>query len=182
LIDHEDPKALWFDFCGQFKLFKRFPTSDSARPTNAMVDTIDEMNGLERLVVFGVGLDEDISGNAALSNKHRSRIYRVITRAHLVYYLINKHVKGGWSLSTSGVLNIPNLTWKKRRRKLSWMRQESQSIQLQRTTWIMTTKNYVDNDDKKLEEAGVESINEEPMEPDNFLAHSSVWNYICPKQ
>ena len=46
----------------------------------------------------------------------------------------------------------------------------------------MTTKNYVDNDDKKLEEAGVESINEEPMEPDNFLAHSSVWNYICPKQ
>ena len=46
----------------------------------------------------------------------------------------------------------------------------------------MTTKNYVANDDKKPEETGVESINEEPMEPDNFLAHSRVWNYICPKQ
>jgi hypothetical protein len=32
LVDYEDPKALCFDFCGQFKLFKRFPTSDPSRP------------------------------------------------------------------------------------------------------------------------------------------------------
>jgi hypothetical protein len=64
--------------------------------SSIVVDAIDEMNGLERLVVFGVGLDEEISGNATLSREVRSRIYRAITRAHSVCHSINKRVEGGW--------------------------------------------------------------------------------------
>jgi hypothetical protein len=53
--------------------------------SSIVVDAIDEMNGLKRLVAFGVGLDEEISGNATLSREVRSGIYRAITRAHLVH-------------------------------------------------------------------------------------------------
>ena len=56
------------------------------------------MDGLERLIVVGVGLDERIesSGGDGAARQTRSRIYRAMTRAHMLVLLVNEMLQGGW--------------------------------------------------------------------------------------
>jgi hypothetical protein len=63
LVDVEEPKALWFEFGNQFKMFKRFPPSDKARPliTKMFVDAIvDHPRANE---ITGINMSNSCCGN-----------------------------------------------------------------------------------------------------------------------
>ena len=49
---------------------------------------IEEMDGLERLFVIGVGFDLPQTG--------RSKLYRAITRAQMMFLIVNEGIPGGW--------------------------------------------------------------------------------------
>ena len=73
-----------------------------------VVDTVDNMDGLERLVVICVGLDQVIDRCAGVLET-RSRLYRAMTRAQLAAAVVNEALPGGWleflgrvELSTGG--------------------------------------------------------------------------------
>ena len=48
-----------------------------------------------RLIVMGVGLDAAITGTAD-TPEVRSRLYRAITRAHMMVIIVNEKLRGGW--------------------------------------------------------------------------------------
>jgi hypothetical protein len=60
-----------------------------------VVDTVDNMDGLERLVVICVGLDQVIDRCAGVLET-RSRLYRAMTRAQLAVAVVNEALPGGW--------------------------------------------------------------------------------------
>ena len=80
--------------------------SDAARAEAILFDSIDNVDGLERLIVIGVGLDAKIdeagSGDRAGDSDRssdldtRSKIYRALTRAHMMVTLVNEMLPGGW--------------------------------------------------------------------------------------
>jgi hypothetical protein len=57
-------------------------------------DTVDNFDGLERLIVIAVGLDSTIEQSGSL--KTSSRLYRAITRAHMMVVVVNELLRGGW--------------------------------------------------------------------------------------
>ena len=59
-----------------------------------VVDSVDNMDGLERLVVICVGLDQVIDRGAGVL-KTRSRLYRAMTRAQLAVAVVNEALPGG---------------------------------------------------------------------------------------
>ena len=58
-----------------------------------VMDSVDNFDGLECLIAVGVHLDEPVS---ASDTRPRSRIYRAITRAQMLFFVVNKNVQGGW--------------------------------------------------------------------------------------
>jgi hypothetical protein len=60
-----------------------------------VVDSVDNMDGLERLVVICVGLDHVIDRGAGVLET-RSRLYRAMTRAQLAVAVVNEVLPGGW--------------------------------------------------------------------------------------
>ena len=60
-----------------------------------VVDSVDNMDGLERLVVICVGLDQVIDRGAGVLET-RSRLYRAMTRAQLAVAVVNEVLPGGW--------------------------------------------------------------------------------------
>ncbi|KAH8087564.1 hypothetical protein JL720_6874 [Aureococcus anophagefferens] len=65
-------------------------------PAWLVVDTVDNIDGLERLVVVCAGLDHAISVDDATALETRSRLYRAMTRAQLAVAVVNHRVPGGW--------------------------------------------------------------------------------------
>jgi hypothetical protein len=60
-----------------------------------VVDSVDNMDGLERLVVICVGLDHVIDRSEGVLET-RSRLYRAMTRAQLAVAVVNEVLPGGW--------------------------------------------------------------------------------------
>ena len=60
-----------------------------------VLDSVDNMDGLERLVVICVGLDQVIDRGAGVLET-RSRLYRALTRAQLAVAVVNEVLPGGW--------------------------------------------------------------------------------------
>jgi hypothetical protein len=60
-----------------------------------VLDSVDNMDGLERLVVICVGLDQVIDRGAGVLET-RSRLYRAMTRAQLAVAVVNEVLPGGW--------------------------------------------------------------------------------------
>ena len=56
-----------------------------------VMDTVDNFDGLESLITFGVHLDGPTS-----DLRVRSWLYRSITRAQMLHVVVNETVKGGW--------------------------------------------------------------------------------------
>ena len=56
-----------------------------------VMDTVDNFDGLESLITFGVHLDGPTS-----DLRVRSWLYRSITRAQMLFVLVNQKVEGGW--------------------------------------------------------------------------------------
>ena len=69
-----------------------------------VLDTIDSMDGLERLIVIAVGLDSPIPENAGAAGaaaagdvlRARSRLYRALSRAHMLVCVVNETLPRGW--------------------------------------------------------------------------------------
>ena len=53
-------------------------------------DTVDALEGLERLILIAVNLDSPVSGSSTLES--RSRLYRALTRAHMLVLVVNAHI------------------------------------------------------------------------------------------
>ena len=60
-----------------------------------VADSIGNMDGLERLVVICVGLDQVIDCGEGVMET-RSRLYRAMTRAQLAVAVVNESLPGGW--------------------------------------------------------------------------------------
>eukprot|EP00811_Abedinium_folium_P026835 NODE_3_length_5113_cov_5.809667.p1 GENE.NODE_3_length_5113_cov_5.809667~~NODE_3_length_5113_cov_5.809667.p1 ORF type:complete len:1644 (-),score=416.18 NODE_3_length_5113_cov_5.809667:89-5020(-) len=78
----------------------------SKKDTEALVlDTVTNFDGLERLIVFAVGLDAviDMEGGHVKVLETRSMLYRAITRSHMITAVINEAIRGGWFEFLSGV-------------------------------------------------------------------------------
>lgn len=77
---------------------------------------IQEMDGLERLIVVSVGFDRASSSSEddATRNEVRSRLYRAITRAQMMFLIVNEGIPGGW-LEFMGHIKVSPV-----RRSVSW--------------------------------------------------------------
>jgi hypothetical protein len=54
-------------------------------------------DGLERLIVFAVGLDVAIAQSSSSADlETRSQLYRALTRSHMLAVVINEVLQGGW--------------------------------------------------------------------------------------
>ena len=60
-----------------------------------VVDSVENMDGLERLVVICVGLDHIIDRGAGVLET-RSHLYRAMTRVQLAIAVVNQVLPGGW--------------------------------------------------------------------------------------
>eukprot|EP00966_Prymnesium_polylepis_P001398 32202-Prymnesium_polylepis.1 len=80
---------------------------DGDRPAggdSVVMECVDQMDGLESLVVIAVGLDAAIGegeaqsdkGHAAGERETRSTLYRAVTRAQLMVVVVNEYLPGGW--------------------------------------------------------------------------------------
>ena len=70
-------------------------SSVQAQQENIVLDTVDNADGLEQLVVVCVGLDAPIQRHME-DLQTRSRLYRGLTRAQLLAIVVNERVQGGW--------------------------------------------------------------------------------------
>ena len=62
-----------------------------------VLDSVANFDGLERLIVIAVGLDAVIQGGSGTSTlETRSRLYRALTRAHMLAVVVNEFLPGGW--------------------------------------------------------------------------------------
>ena len=72
-----------------------------------VLDTIENMDGLERLIVIAVGLDSSIPENSEAAAdgdvlrtrstlQTRSHLYRALTRAHMLVCVVNETLPRGW--------------------------------------------------------------------------------------
>ena len=60
-----------------------------------VLDTVEQFDGLERLIVIAIGLDAPID-NSEGTLETRSRLYRALTRAHMMALVVNEKLRGGW--------------------------------------------------------------------------------------
>ena len=67
---------------------------DSDSDAWLIVDSVENIDGLERICVVCVDLDTVIEQSDALAT--RSLIYRAMTRAHMIVVVVNEFLEGGW--------------------------------------------------------------------------------------
>ena len=61
-----------------------------------VLDTADQFDGLERLIVIAIGLDAPIVEGSDTTLETRSRLYRALTRAHMMALVVNEKLRRGW--------------------------------------------------------------------------------------
>jgi hypothetical protein len=71
-------------------------SGSSAGGESLVLDTLENFDGLERLIVIGVSLDAPLNEGAEDMLETRSRLYRALTRAHMMALVVNETVPGGW--------------------------------------------------------------------------------------
>ena len=78
-----------------FEVRSSASASVQAKQENIVLDTVENADGLEQLVVVCVGLDAPIQRHVE-DIQTRSRLYRGLTRAQLLAIVVNERVQGGW--------------------------------------------------------------------------------------
>ena len=61
-----------------------------------VLDTVEQFDGLERLIVIAIGLDAPIVEGSDTTLETRSRLYRALTRAHMMALVVNEKLRRGW--------------------------------------------------------------------------------------
>ena len=61
-----------------------------------VLDTVEQFDGLERLIVIAIGLDAPIVEGSDTTLETRSRLYRALTRAHMMALVVNGKLRRGW--------------------------------------------------------------------------------------
>ena len=65
-------------------------------PETLVLDTVEQFDGLERLIVIAIGLDAPIVEGSDTTLETRSRLYRALTRAHMMALVVNEKLRDGW--------------------------------------------------------------------------------------
>ena len=76
--------------------------SEVAKAEWLVFDDMEQMDGLERLIVVCVGLDAAKSADESTLER-RSMLYRAITRAHMMVLAVNEYLPDGWFAFLAGV-------------------------------------------------------------------------------
>lgn len=66
-----------------------------ARCETLVLDKLSNFDGLERLMVMGVGLDAPLEIDTGDLLETRSRMYRAVTRSHMLAIVVNESIRGG---------------------------------------------------------------------------------------
>jgi hypothetical protein len=61
-----------------------------------VLDEIEQLDGLERLIVIAVGLDRAIDDQSVDTLEARSMLYRAMTRAQMLVQVVNVMIPSGW--------------------------------------------------------------------------------------
>jgi hypothetical protein len=86
-----------FGFVAAAEASRRVAATTRENVQCLVLDTVDNFNGLERLIVMAVDLDSPIGqGTAAKTAKTCSHLYRAMTRAQMMVVVVNEVVHGGW--------------------------------------------------------------------------------------
>jgi tetratricopeptide (TPR) repeat protein len=83
-----------FGFVSAAEASRRVAATTCENEQRLVLDTVDNFNGLERLIVMAVDLDSPIGQGTAAQT--RSHLYRAMTRAQMMVVVVNVVVKGGW--------------------------------------------------------------------------------------
>jgi hypothetical protein len=85
-----------FGFVSAAEASRRITARSTTRENEQclVLDTVDNFNGLERLIVMAVDLDSPIGQGTAA--KTCSQLYRAMTRAQMMVVVVNEVVPGGW--------------------------------------------------------------------------------------
>jgi len=59
-----------------------------------VIDTVDNFDGLERLIILAVGLDACSTSESMVGD--RMRLYRAIMRGQMLIAVVNEMISGGW--------------------------------------------------------------------------------------
>eukprot|EP01047_Picozoa_sp_COSAG01_P026786 COSAG01_NODE_1738_length_9362_cov_3.455468_4_plen_762_part_00 len=70
------------------------PTTDGTEWL--LLDEIEQLDGLERLIVIAVGLDSPIDDTNVDVLEARSMLYRAMTRAQMLVHVVNAMIPSGW--------------------------------------------------------------------------------------
>jgi hypothetical protein len=70
------------------------PTTDGSEWL--VLDEIEQLDGLERLIVIAVGLDRPIDDRSVDTLEARSMLYRAMTRAQMLVQVVNVMIPSGW--------------------------------------------------------------------------------------
>jgi hypothetical protein len=70
------------------------PTTDGSEWL--VLDEIEQLDGLERLIVIAVGLDRPIDDRSVDTLEARSMLYRAMTRAQMLVQVVNQMIPSGW--------------------------------------------------------------------------------------
>ena len=71
-------------------------SEEGSSPEWIVVDEIEQMDGLERLICLCTGLDAVIDDQNPDTLETRSLLYRAMTRAHMMVVVVNEFLAGGW--------------------------------------------------------------------------------------
>jgi hypothetical protein len=83
-----------FGFVCAAEASRRVAATTCENEQRLVLDTVDNFNGLERLIVVAVDLDSPIGQGTAAET--RSHLYRAMTRAQMMVVVVNEVVHGGW--------------------------------------------------------------------------------------
>jgi hypothetical protein len=89
----------FLDAAQSSRLISNMPGKKQSSKQRLVLDTVENFNGLERLIVIAVGLDSPIEHGAmvhGVASRTRSNLYRAITRAQMMVVVVNEVVVGGW--------------------------------------------------------------------------------------
>ena len=95
-IDAVKGKEFTFVYARPASAMMKSPDDVSPRIESLILDTVENCEGLERLIILAIGLDSEVDEIGSAQERYsRSLIYRALTRAQLFAVAVNESVPNG---------------------------------------------------------------------------------------